>query len=254
LARICEGARDDHALAAKILATNRAMTTIQWATNFLAGQFGEPNQTHPNFLDNISKYLSQNHMCSSLLCTPLFLTSLLSLHKHGDLFVFFCSYKQFFREKATLLPDFNLIKPRVTHEFKHSEVIHAAAYSLAKVRQHELIKSRDKRKVTSRRHGREMPPLVFGRPSVLQLLGFMEEYSSRSSLSIQTSPSLSSPLNLGLHSCRKITVLYIMSAGWLITFFSMVSLLRIVHSAHEWARNKAQRIRQVKPAKLDRIA
>jgi hypothetical protein len=39
--------RDGHALAAKTLATNQTITTTLWVTNFLAGQLGEPNQTHP---------------------------------------------------------------------------------------------------------------------------------------------------------------------------------------------------------------
>jgi hypothetical protein len=39
--------RDRHALAAKTLGTNQTITTTIWATNFLAEQLGEPNQTHP---------------------------------------------------------------------------------------------------------------------------------------------------------------------------------------------------------------
>jgi hypothetical protein len=53
--------RDVHALVAKTLATNQTITTTLWATNFLAGQLGEPNQTHPYSVTRLGRGRRKRH-------------------------------------------------------------------------------------------------------------------------------------------------------------------------------------------------
>jgi hypothetical protein len=56
--------------------------------------------------------------------------------------------------------------------------------------------------------------------------------------------SSSATKSLGLwserHSCKEISNLKIISAGWRGNFFSMVNLLRLVQSAQHWAAKNIQ--------------
>jgi hypothetical protein len=73
-----------------------------------------------------------------------------------------------------------------------------------------------------------------------QDLGLKDAHSSRSSFIIQQRASLSLVLNLILHNCKKTQILKITSVGWLKTFFSIVSLLRICHNIQGCARNNTK--------------
>jgi hypothetical protein len=59
---------------------------------------------------------------------------------------------------------------------------------------------------------------------------------------------------LTLQSCKKIHVLKIKLAELFRNFFSMVSLLRTVQRAQDWARKRFQRILLTLPEKLERMA